>query len=593
MQFRNEERMMKRAKYIVFSSIALALIVLTFVIKYEADQEYAKKLAANQEQESATAKDNAELDVKVNPAGGVLFHLGKDVYVRAASYEYELEQQQTIEKYHATDTILTFNVRDQEQALGTLTTTIRQIDRGDKLVFAEFLSVTQEPVTIPLQLVSNSSDVSELRFDDIEFVREHDNTFGVNETTNLAGLFRFEGRAYEVIASQNFISRELVKEYEDGDKSVVRELIEEQRHVVAEQRGEQSVVAMPLTGAAGQISESWFLVGANALFNNDADALYYRDYSEIYHIRSQMWLNATGAYTKLPWSIEPSTSKGYGRNVLHQRGKIYLDELVSNGDTRFHYSMLMNSINYLLDRKVEGQLWETEYTSTWLKNDYGIRAPYTDTRHNENIALFLTDAGDYLGDEMLQNMYFEYADYLSNQVNIDNVLATENGYFILDYYGDTLTKKTHVSLNHALGEMNFLLQAYGREPNQRYMNTAIAIKQAIEDTGLQWVREDTSDFWYQINGDYTFSGRDYEVLTLGDILNTLTIYKNLGLKYDPVLYATMIGHKVGYINLTGIPVTSALENALKHHGFGFLLTPETERDDNSENEPAKSAPQAS
>ena len=38
-------------------------------------------------------------------------------------------------------------------------------------------------------------------------------------------------------------------------------------------------------------------------------------------------------------------------------------------------------------------LWETEYTSTWLKNNYGIIAPYTDTRLNENVALFLTQTG--------------------------------------------------------------------------------------------------------------------------------------------------------------------------------------------------------
>lgn len=562
---------MKRKKYIAWGVILLALVALFFVMKYEADRQYATKHLSEKEQVSAKIDDKGhDLTLQVKPVDRILFHLGNDVYIKAAQYDYALINEQTIEKYRAKDTVITYQVSDADVQLGTLTMTIRQVEHGEQLVFAEFLSATEHDITIPLQLISNSNEVSEFRFDDIEFIREHDDTFGVNKTTNLAGIFRFGEQQYELISSQNFISTELVTEYENGDRSVIRELVVEKSDVTSEQRGEQSVVSMPLSGKAGQISESWFLITPNKLFNNDESALYYRNNTENNHIRSQMWLNASGAYTKLPWSVEPSTEEGYGRNLLHQLGKVHLEQL-NIADAHFHYAMLINSINYLLDRKVEGQLWETEYTSTWLKKDYGIRAPYTDTRHNENISLFLTEAGDYLEDDMLQNMYFEYADYLANQIKIDNILATENGYFILDYYGETLTKKTHVSLNHALGEMNFLLQAYGRNPNQQYMNTAIAIKQAIEDIGLQWVREDTGDFWYQINGDYTFSGEDYEVLTIEDILNTLTIYKNLGLKYDSALYTTLIEQKIGYLQSHDIAITYSLNEALKRHGYADLL----------------------
>lgn len=560
---------MERKLYICLAAVMALLIMLVFVTKGAADRAYEEEQQAAQ---AAEEKKRHALLASASNEADALIRLGDDMIVRAqGDYMYTLEDEETVDKYRAKDTVFTYRVEAADVYVGALTITVRHVDRGDQLVFAQFLAATKSDVTIPLQLVTTSDGFEELRFDDIDFIREHDTTFGVNKLTNLAGVFRFDDQPYEVVASQNFISHELVKQYEDGDTSTVRELVAEVRAVKIEQQNEEAVVHMPLKGKHGEISENWFVLGVEKLFTDDETAMYYRGHTELYHIRSHFWLNASGAYTKLPWSIEPSTRDGYGRNLLHQRSKVSLEELQKE-DSRFHYAMLINSVNYLLDRKIEGQLWETEYTSTWLQRDYGIRAPYTDTRHNENIALFLTEVGDYLHDLMLQNMYFEYADYLSNQVNIDNVLATENGYFILDYYGKTLTKKTHVSLNHALGEMNFLLRAYARQPNQQYMNTAIAIKQAIEDTATQWIRDDNSDFWYQINGDYTFSGADYENLTLEDLLNTLTIYKQLGLKYDPVLYATMIGHKVGYLQQAEIPMSKSLLQALDKQGYSFLLT---------------------
>lgn len=564
---------MERKYLISFLVMMTVLIALVFVTKSSADRAFE---ATKQQEKAQQEALKAALTVQPNEEGNVLFSLGEQLHVRVNNdYTYALEKNERVEKYRAYDTVLTYRVQNGDVLVGMLTVTVRHVDRGEQLVFTTFKSDTKSMVTIPFELVTTSSDVDELRFDDIEFVRKHDATFGMNKLTNLAGVFRFSDQPYEVIASQNFTSRELVKAYEGGDTSTVRELIEEVRAVNAVSNDGETVLSMPLQGKAGELSEHWFVVGVEPLFADDETALYYRGYTENFHIRSHFWLNASGAYTKLPWSIEPATQDGYGRNLLHQRNKVSLEELQKE-DSRFHYAMLINSVNYLLDRKVEGELWQTEYTSTWLKRDYGIQAPYTDTRHNENIALFLTEVGDYLNDDTLQNMYFEYADYLSNQVKIDNVLATENGYFILDYYGKTLTKKTHVSLNHALGEMNFLLQAYGRQPNQQYMNTAIAIKQAIEDTAMQWIREDNSDFWYQINGDYTFSGQDYEMLTLEDILNTLAIYERLGLKYDRLLYATMIGHKVGYLQNAGISMSKSLTTALKRQGYHFLLEPTTE-----------------
>lgn len=559
---------MERKQLLGFIAVMIVLISLAFMTKNHADRTYAEML---QEEQAYEESLKTALTVQPNKQGNVLFSLGERLHVRVGgNYTYTLQQQEKVKKYRVQDTILTYRVQNKDVYVGTLTATVRHVDRGEQIVFTTFKGATKSIVTIPLEIVTKSEGIEAVRFDEQKVKREHDPIFGINKLTSLAGMFRFTGQPYELIASQNYVSHELVRKYDNGDESKVRELVEEVRNVKVKNKDGEAYLSMPLNGKYGELSENWFIVSATSLFANDEAMMTYRDHMETFNIRSHFWLNASGAYTKLPWSIQPGTEHGYGRNLLHQRSKMSLESLQKE-DSRFHYAMVINSVNYLLDRKLEGELWQTEYTSMWLKREYGIQAPYTDTRHNENVSLFLTEVGDYLHDPALQNMYFEYADYLANQAKIGNVLVTKNGYFILDYYGKTLTKKTHVSLNHALGEMNFLLQAYNRQPNQQYMNTAIAIKQAIEDTAEAWIRKDNSDFWYQINGDYTFSGLDYESLTLEDLLNTIGIYKTLGLKYDPTLYSTMIGHKVGYLQNADIKMSKHLVEALHAQGYTFLL----------------------
>ena len=128
-----------------------------------------------------------------------------------------------------------------------------------------------------------------------------------------------------------------------------------------------------------------------------------------------------------------------------------------------------------------------------------------------------------------------YADFLSNQKERGNVIETENGYYIADYFSKNQTRKTHVSLNHTSGEMGFLLQTYQDSGNQEYLDTALMIKKAVEDTGKDWINMENGDLWYQIDADFKFDGNDYPILTLVDLTKSISLFTEMDIPYNPVL----------------------------------------------------------
>lgn len=505
------------------------------------------------------------------------------VTLKSQSNQYQLVQvdQSTKKGIRTQEQTTTYKVMEGNNTIGTYSLTIREIDNGDKFVFNRFINedVTSErivPITISVGQVA-SYDV--FAFDDIEVEREHSNVFGVDPTTNVKGLYRFVNEkgesTYSMYVSQNYISESLEKTYEDGEKSILRKLIDENKNYKLKQNGDgfQFELELKTTGNSEiegeqkqQISESWLLLSKDTLFEREETIQSYKEKTNYYFIHNPKWNTADGNYTKLPWSVEPSEKMAYGRNLVSLQDRTSLDSYEKTQD-RFFYDMVINSVNYLMDFKKDGsKIWETEYTSTWLKKAYGVQAPYIDTRHNENIALFLTRAGELLDINEIKDSYVMYADFLSNQKTVGNVIETKQGYYIADYFSKKQKSKTHVSLNHALGEMNFLLETYMKSKNEKYFETAMKLKQAVEETGIDWINPTNGDFWYQINGDYTFKDTDYPTLTLEDLTKSLTLFKKMEIEYSPIL-KEMIQSKLGYIISNQTPIPSATVDQLKLLGF--------------------------
>lgn len=552
---------MKKNKWI---PLVIGLIVI-LVIGFVAFKGISSSKSKSKKVQELLKEENLQ---EAEEGEHIILPLREDVKLLSYGFDFQLETREVQEKINAQDEVFRYALAQNKAPVGTLEIVIREVDNDDQYVFTRFERTTEEEATIPLQIIFEDKEEYDFFQFEEEIEQEHDRVFGIDYTSNVKGLYSI-GEQYDLFLSQNYISHDLKEIYEDGKESVLRELVNEDKNIDIQVEEGNLLYALELrTTEKDQLSENWFLLSDEKLFSSEDAMKEYKKETNHEFISSRKWLTSTGPYTKLPWSIEPSTKLGYGRNLVVLQGIPFVENYEVQPE-RFYYDMIVNSVNYLWDFKDDESLWETEYTSTWLKNDYGIIAPYTDTRHNENIALFLSQAGDILDNDELKSRYLLYADFLTNQEEIDNILQTENGYYILDYYSDVQTKKTHVSLNHALGEMSYLFDAYKATELDDYLQVALKIKQAVEDTGRDWINPENGDLWYQINGDGSFEGQDYDTLTLRDLATGIEYYEELDLPYDDV-HKELIDSKIAYILDNDVEMHDTLHERLLALGFHEL-----------------------
>ncbi|GLH64383.1 hypothetical protein [Parageobacillus sp. G301] len=500
----------------------------------------------------------------------------KSISIKMPGKTFEFIKSTSFTHIKAKDKNYYYKIKDKNKILANLRVTIRAIDNGDKFIFTRITNYSKQNIYTYLIIpLSNTTAYNLEKYSDRgKIIRQHDHVFGIDPTSHPIGVLNAYNKNQTVASmmlGKNYISKQLVKRYSKTRASYVREFLEETDNykIHLNSKTKSTFINLNLKTQSNSIGESWVLISNQLLFKNKNNMDYWMKRSIEEYISTHKWLTADGPYFKLPWSIEPATKMGFGRNLGYMQG----DDFVSNYSftkERFFYNMIINSLADL-DVFSHGEIrnnkvsvFQTEYTSTWLKREYGITAPYIDTRHNEFIALFLKKAGTTLNINNLKNANLIYADFLVKQAAIGNTINLKSGYLINDYFS-TDGKKTHVSLNHVLGEMRFLLDAYKQTKNQKYLNVAMQIRKGVESLGTKWLRKD-GDTWYQVNRDLKFFGRDYKLLTLGDLLYSQKSWEEVGYKRSPV-FDILIKSKYKYLTNINYPIKPNILNELKRQGF--------------------------
>lgn len=511
--------------------------------------------------------DYQYIKVRMNTRGVPLTYDKRtiDAHIRSTDYHYY---------YH---------MGKASSPLGSLRVTLRKLDNGDVFVFTKFIhngdNTYSASVIVPFQQSDNYSLAKYEAFGQVE--QKHDGTFGVDETSHPTGILSAKKGSTitnEIMIGKNYISLHRQHNYSNGDTSVLRELLEERESYQVYTDKARSLVTthVNMSVRSKAISENWLLLSDKRLFanNNNRDEWFKRTVAEYTTINN--WLTADGAYTKLPWSIEPGYQMGYGRNITRLQGGVYLTAYNGNKE-RYFYDLVVNAIADLdvfsngALKAGKSPIFPTEYTSTWLKRAYGVTAPYFDTRLNENAALFLKNASESLSIPELEGTNIRYADYLVQQKSLGNIIPiTASSYLIADYYGlGHNHSKTHASLNHALGEMRFLLETYKQTKNSAYLKTAREIKAGIENLHPKWIRSN-GDLWYQVNPDLVFGGDDYPHLTLSDLLLSQNVFAETGIPRSTVFDA-MIRSKTSYMIDNNVAIPNFVVQLLREQGFGYLI----------------------
>ncbi|MET1031404.1 S-layer homology domain-containing protein [Domibacillus tundrae] len=518
--------------------------------------------------------DNQEVMVPVNESQYVKVRMNS----RGVPLSYI--RNETEKHILSTDYHYYYHMGYASNPLGSLRVTLRKLENGDTFVFTKFTHNADNTYSATVSLPFSQSDSYSLAkySDQGTVVQEHHDVFGIDETSHPIGVLSVKKGSTvtnEVMMGKNYVSLPKQQTYSNGTVSRLHVLDKEYAGYDIAQADNTVTASMNMTVRGKAISDSWALVSDQSLFKSESTRNEWFKRTIAEYISINNWLTADGAYTKLPWSIEPGYKMGYGRSINRMQGGIYLTAYQQHND-RYLYDIVLNSVADL-DVFSGGEvtkgtqpLLNTEYTSTWLKNAYGTTAPYVDTRLNENAAMFLKNTGEALGIESLKDDNLSYANFLVNQKALGNTIpVTSSSYVISDYYKSS-SAKTHSSLNHVLGGMRFLIVAYEQTGDEKYLKTMRELKAGIENLYPEWVRSN-GDLWYQVNPDLTFAGGDYELLTLLDLLLNQESLERIGMQRSAI-FDQMIRTKTTYLVQNNRPFINEVIKKLNEQGFGDLIS---------------------
>jgi len=351
------------------------------------------------------------------------------------------------------------------------------------------------------------------------------------------------------------------------------------------------------------LTEHWGILAANRLTGFAFD-----EYNEVMetgiHVGTQdiriadldrfRKLRMDGIYYEVPTSYTPYQPMSYWQVPAEHIGARFIRSIKeqetvetvetvatqeSNEIISYLETLSIISLNHSLQQQTEGGYWITSPQSNWLFEDYGVEAGFYDTRFSTDAALFLLDIYQYYTSEFEQLSTQEelelevifaavtrYADFLVWYADQYSFITENGGLLVQDYFHPTISHQpTHVSLNHLVTEMNFLLlysealNAHNASHNtshsnnhNTYIDTASQIRQAVHDTNMAWVM-DNNDLWYAYMPDGTYGLVDYPHLTRNDLRLSVSLIDRVW-KHDDLLFRGLIYYKEKYLQENGLPL---------------------------------------
>jgi len=450
--------------------------------------------------------------------------------------------------------ITTDYIKTYKKESGVLQVTFRPLPNGDYFLYFDYEGA---PAQVAI-FGGWGNRYNALQYDHLYKKPPFDNRYGENKLTGF-GYYLDSFDKDSAIFSKIHHYKELTQTYEDGSKSTLLELIEEVNMPLPNNDG---AVCVPVGNPAFQLKEdgggaSFFVILSNAkLFNNTTNLENYMKYFyEALHNNS-VWncffVLPSGTYTKLPYSIEPFTKQGYGYSLHHSSRKDMIPFLEQTRE-RFFEDFISNAViqTYLYQPQDSGT-FQTTYTSTWLKKDTGVTAPFMDSRCNETFILMLNDfkkSVSWLADIDPARDYANF--YCTKREQKHQIYELDSkGIFFPDYFKENLL--THASLNHQLGIASMLLNSWKKYDDVRYFNVAREILTFIEHTQDKWIKEN-GDLYYGVkyndNKEFEYFGNDYIYVTLLDLLLFQNAWIDFGLERNASIDCLMEA-KLSYLKTT-------------------------------------------
>ena len=189
-------------------------------------------------------------------------------------------------------------------------------------------------------------------------------------------------------------------------------------------------------------------------------------------------------------------------------------------DNRLFYNIVLSTMKMALDKtRMEG-FARMPIMPVYFTNMYGGFVDYLDTRFSTDGVRFLVKCAKLLDCRQARDTISRLAHFYAK--NLDQISISVDGTrgkLISDYIYDSVEKKpVHVSLNHTLCIINYLLEYEDATGDSGYGWLVDELVSALGQSEKRWVKPN-GDFWY---GYFTtiarFSNDDYAYLTFNDLV---------------------------------------------------------------------------
>jgi len=485
-----------------------------------------------------------------------LIYKDNKISAKGLTKHLKLVEEKDIKSNYAKDNLKYYVVKDGKNEILRLLMITRTFDNDINFVYFTGQNITDEEYEITITNKNNVNEAS--TFKEKEIIKEYSTTVGYDKKT-LPSLYATSDNYYTLIY-KTYIYNIKEKKYNDTNYSILKELIKEDNSITLK----KNKVINQFTLNSTNMFDSLIIDSSKKLFNNPEEVEDFIDL--INNNKSSAWQAFDGAYTKLPYSIEPYTKEGYGRNIgsIVEEDMYRLFNKTGNKFFECYVLLSLHTLSEYIPQNTYG-VWLTEYTSTWLKKDYQIKALYFDTRHNDTIAYYLSTLAEHYNNNELRKWSHYYAEYLLYEHGRGNETILKEGVLTPDYFSTHHNENTHTSLNHQLAIINYLLRSFIQTDKTEYKDLALKYLSTIEKIGTDWIKEN-KDLYYQINAKGEFKGIDYTTLTLEDLLVTQGLLEEIGNKKSKVL-DKLINSKYQYLKDINHNISSYLKNELKEGGY--------------------------
>lgn len=308
--------------------------------------------------------------------------------------------------------------------------------------------------------------------------------------------------------------------YEKSTHNIRKELYEKAKNLQITESG----IRVTLPAENNSFSEQWGIISKEKLLDWEdeaaVDAVKVGDLSRV-----RKW-GGDGQYYFLPYGYAPYSPNGFYRNSANHIGNKYL-----NIEGRLFEDYAYITIDTLIKTQNSDGYWGTDPMAVGLYNNYKVGAGFFDTRWDTEAALSLLRGYRKYNEPQFLKAAIEFAEFYCDFAVSNAYLTKNDGLLVYDYgFNSTPGIKTHVSLNHLVSEMNFLLEMYNTAAKYKYLQVANRILTGISDTAPEWVNEETGDLFYGYYGDSKYDVNDYPTLTLNDLryaqVLITTLYSN-------------------------------------------------------------------